>query len=311
MIMPVPGKPNQDAKTVLIIDDEEDIRETLRFALESCRQPIAAKGIRLIEELPSEQVLVFADPTRLTQVASNLVVNACKFTGQGGEIRVSLRKDGVEAVLRVEDTGVGIDPDLLPRVFDLFSQADTSLHRNSGGLGVGLMIAKTLVDLHGGRIEAASEGIGHGASFTVRLPLTLNSGEPVEPPLETAPSSSAPCRVLVVEDNDDSREALGAALQLLGHEVSFASSGPDAIARAAAERPQALIVDIGLPGMDGFEVARTIRRMPQLRRVRMIALSGYGSTSDKERALEAGFDHHMTKPTDVARIERLLGGRDA
>jgi signal transduction histidine kinase/CheY-like chemotaxis protein len=287
-----------------------DAREPVRLAVESCRGDLDTGGIHLHCVLPADPLRVVADPTRIAQVVTNLLSNAGKFTDRGGSIGISLSAQGDEAVLSVKDTGIGIAPEMLPRIFDLFSQADTSLVRERSGLGVGLMIARSLVAMHGGTITAHSEGLGLGAEMVVRLPLAPahHAAAEVAPASQRVTAPAARRRVVLVEDNDDSREALGTALELLGHEVFAAATGADALELARAHRPDVFIVDIGLPDMDGFGVARALRAMPEGAEARLIALSGYGSAADKARAREAGFDHHVTKPAEVVRIHALLGG---
>jgi len=283
-----------------------DLRDSVRHAVESCRPAIISRGVALDVDLPDEPLRVFADPTRLVQVLTNLLVNAGKFTEAGGGVTVRARKDEGEAVLSVCDTGIGITPEMLPRVFDMFMQADTSLQRHGSGLGVGLVVAKSLIEMQGGRIDVRSKGLGHGAEFCIHMPLSLTVSAPVE--LPPPASGSATKRVVLVEDNEDSREALAAALEILGHEVLHARSAEEALDVARDERPDAFIVDIGLPGMDGCELAKNLRRLPETRRAMLIALSGYGSLADKKRAEAAGFNCHLTKPTDLEKVHALLIG---
>jgi signal transduction histidine kinase len=252
-----------------------------------------------------ESVWVKADETRMEQVIVNLVANAVKFTPDGGTIWVAVRRDGDEAVLRVEDTGTGIDPELLPRIFDVFVQGDGSAARVAGGLGVGLTLVRRLAELHGGSIGAASDGPGRGATFTLRLPriaapvamIDRGTGPPPAP---------APRRVLLVEDNADGRDMLRTMLTLQGHEVHEAADGPSALERALAVSPEVAIIDIGLPGMDGYVVAARLRSDEPGRRLRLIALTGYGTPDDRRRAQEAGFDAHLVKPVDPARLAQAL-----
>ena len=262
-------------------------------------------GGRHVITAHTTRVWVSADPTRLEQVLSNLLANAVKYTPAGGEITVSVRREGDWAVLSVRDTGVGIRPELLPRVFDLFVQADRSLERTGGGLGIGLTLVRQLVELHGGGVDAASPGPGRGSTFTVRLPT-------IAPPVETGavagPAVAAVGqRVLVVEDNDDAREMMRSLLHLLGHEVHEACDGASGVEQARRLRPDAALIDIGLPGIDGYEVARRIRAdVPD---ARLVAVTGYGQPEDRERALAAGFDEHLVKPLDPEQLHRLLSAR--
>jgi PAS domain S-box-containing protein len=250
-------------------------------------------------------VWVSADPTRLEQVLTNLLANAVKYTPAGGEITVGARREGNWAVLSVRDTGVGIRPELLPRVFDLFVQADRSLERTGGGLGIGLTLVRQLVELHGGTVDAASAGPGRGSTFTVRLPAVA---APPETTAVTGPAVAGLAqRVLVIEDNDDAREMMRNLLRLLGHEVHEACDGASGVEQARRVRPDAALIDIGLPGIDGYEVARRIRA--DLPGARLVAVTGYGQPEDRERALAAGFDEHLVKPLDPEQLHRLLAAR--
>ncbi|MBX9582471.1 MAG: CHASE3 domain-containing protein [Gemmataceae bacterium] len=266
-----------------------------------------AAGVRLALDLPDAPVWVDGDRTRLTQVVNNLLANAAKFTDRGGDAAVGLGVADGAAVLRVRDTGVGIAPDLLPRVFDAFTQADESLDRSRGGLGLGLALVKGVVELHGGSVRAASPGRGGGAEFTVTLPTTA---EPVAPPADAPPPEAGAkrrLRVLIVEDNRDAADSLRMFLELTGSEVAVAYTGPDGVELARRAAPDLVLCDIGLPGLDGYEVARRIRDEAAGKRPVLVALTGYGEEDDRRRAREAGFDHHFTKPADPAVIERLLG----
>jgi|SRR5579863_3911331 len=254
-----------------------------------------------------ESVWIHADETRIQQIVANLIGNAVKFTPAGGEIRVVVSGDGHEAVLRVEDTGSGIAPDLLPHIFGPFVQGDRTVERSPGGLGLGLTLVRRLTELHRGTVTASSEGVGRGASFTVRLP-QIASPPPKAPRAPQPGSISVPRRILVVEDNADGREMLRTMLELQGHEIHEASDGPSAIERALTFQPDAAIIDIGLPGIDGYGVAANIRASERgPRRMRLIALTGYGSEEDRRRAIEAGFDAHLTKPVEPERLALVLG----
>jgi two-component system CheB/CheR fusion protein len=245
------------------------------------------------------------------QVLSNLMHNAIKFTPQGGMIDVVLYRKGDNAVLRVRDSGVGISPAMLPRVFDLFTQAQTSPDRTQGGLGIGLTLAKQLVEMHGGRIEARSHGVDRGCEFEVSLPLIAERKEKgADPGDKAAPEHARTRRILIVEDNVDAAESLSMLLEFLGHQVRVETSGASALEALRTTDFQAVLVDIGLPDMDGYEVARQIRMLPGSRTKLLVALTGYGQEEDKHRALSAGFDQHLIKPVDVERLQNLLTGNN-
>ncbi len=249
-------------------------------------------------------VWIDADETRVEQILSNLLGNALKFTPPGGPVTVRVFVEGPDAVLRVEDAGAGIPGDLLPRVFDLFVQGQTPIHRRDAGLGIGLTLVRRLVELHRGRVEAESEGPGRGSTFTVRLPAARTPGLPAEDPAPVRRVSGRR-RVLIIEDNDDARRMLRHLLDHAGHEVHEATDGADGLARALAISPDAVIVDIGLPGMDGYTIARRLRESgpPELL---LVAVTGYGQDGDRRRSREAGFDVHLTKPVDPLLLDSLL-----
>jgi len=260
------------------------------------------RGGRHVIRVEATPVWVSADPTRLEQVLTNLLANAVKYTPAGGGIVVSVHPEGQHAVLRVRDSGVGIRPELLPRVFDLFVQGDRSLERSGGGLGIGLTLVRHLVELHGGTVEASSSGPGRGSTFTVRLPALAAAPESAE---AARPPSAGPARrVLVIEDNDDARETLRNVLQLLGHEVHEACDGDAGVAEARRLMPDVALIDIGLPGIDGYEVARRIRA--DVPGARLVAVTGYGQPDDLERARAAGFDVHLVKPVDPQQLQQVL-----
>jgi signal transduction histidine kinase/CheY-like chemotaxis protein len=284
-----------------------DLGRLLERVVQAAVSLPGADRARVELDPPGEALIVVGDPVRLEQVFANLLTNAFKYSPTGGRVLVSLRAEGAAARVRVRDEGVGLAPEVLPHVFDLFAQADGSLDRSQGGLGVGLTLVQNLVRLHRGEVTAASDGLGKGSTFTVRLPLA-------EAPVAAALSSPAhPAtrgemtgrRVLVLEDNDDTRMLLQAELETLGHVVSVARDGQEGVALALALRPEVLIIDIGLPRLDGYEVARRLR--PALGQdVLLIALTGYGQPEDKRRAFEAGFDLHFTKPIDLDQLHELV-----
>ncbi|MGD9942420.1 MAG: ATP-binding protein [Burkholderiaceae bacterium] len=290
-----------------------DLVPLLREWLQDQRAAFEAGGIELNIDLPDEPVWVDADRARVCQIVGNLVDNALKFTDSGGRVDVVLRvEDGGGATLiTVTDSGIGIEPAVFARLFEPFSQGDPSIARRSGGLGLGLALVKALVEMHGGSVEAFSEGVGRGARFAVRLPLA--DAEPAaasqaqrETPAEAAARRPAPCRILIIEDNADAAQSLAAAMQLEGHSVRVAHSADDGLAVARQFRPDALLCDIGLPVIDGYEVARRFRADPALRDVYLVAVTGYAGEREREQAARAGFDRHLAKPPDLLGLAELL-----
>jgi signal transduction histidine kinase len=251
----------------------------------------------------SEPVVVNADSTRLEQVITNLLENAIKYTPAGGEVKVEVRRDAGDAVLSVSDTGMGIAPEIFPRIFEVFAQGQQAMDRSRGGLGVGLTLARRLVEVHGGTIEAFSEGVGRGARFTVRLPVEETA---VAPPPVASPAPLAIRRTLIVEDNDDARDSLRLLLESLGHEVIEATDGTEGVALALQHRPDVMLIDLGLPGIDGYEVARAVRAHPEGKSVTLIAVTGYGHAEDRRRSKQAGFDAHLVKPVSPAALSSLM-----
>jgi CheY-like chemotaxis protein/two-component sensor histidine kinase len=264
-------------------------------------------GRQLLErhghELRLERAYVSGDSVRLEQVVTNLLTNAVKYTPPGGTITVAVEAQGGEAILRVLDTGIGISADLLPRIFDLFVQNESALDRRDGGLGLGLSIVRRLVEAHGGRVTAESAGLNRGAGFVVRLPLAEMPAEESErSDLGGRPASRR--RVLVVDDNADAREALVALLELVGHEAHEAEDGPGGLESASRLNPDVVLVDIGLPGFDGFELARRLRASGSA--LRLIAVTGYGQPNFRARGAEAGFDAYLVKPVELEALLREL-----
>ena len=283
-----------------------DLRGIIEQGVDSARPLIDQHRHELSVSLPSEPVWLCADAARLEQVIVNLLNNAAKYTENEGQIWVSVEQEGNDAVLRVRDTGVGIAPELLPRIFDLFTQADRSLDRSQGGLGIGLTVVQRLVEMHGGRADAISIGLGNGSEFIVRLPVVLPQlSEGDSSPLVTA-VPGARWRVLVVDDNIDGADITALLLRELGHEAQVAYSGPGALTAADSYLPNVVLLDIGLPEMDGYEVARRLRQHPLLRNAWLVAITGYGQESDRQRSKEAGFDHHLVKPVGPDKLEVLL-----
>jgi CheY-like chemotaxis protein len=267
-----------------------------------------SSGHALTVELPLEPIHLVCDPTRITQVVLNLLNNAAKFTPRGGHIQLSAKRVGNEAVIHVRDTGIGIPVANLSRIFEMFSQVSPPIERTHGGLGIGLALARGLVELHTGVIEVSSAGDGGGSEFTVRLPLSSTA----------EPNTSSPCagqkalrggarwKILVVDDNLDSADSLSKLLQLMGQEVQEAHDGVDAIDAAAVFLPDVVLMDIGLPKLNGYEAAREIRLRAGRRALTIIAVTGWGQDEDKQRAAAAGFDGHFTKPIDATQLQAML-----
>lgn len=272
-------------------------------AIEAVGSSLQERGHALTASIPDEAILLEADPTRLEQILWNLLNNAIKYTEPGGLIRLEAAREGGEAVVRVRDTGIGIAPEMLPHIFKMFVQAEHRSDRSKGGLGIGLCLVETLVEKHGGTIEARSEGAGRGTEFTLRLP-ALPSARAGAPPPVAAPRISADVgtaghRVLVVDDNVDAARSLARVLvRLYGQVVEVAHDGPSALAKAPAFRPEVILLDIGMPGMDGYEVARRLRSRPEFAQTRLVALTGWGQEADRQRSKDAGFDAHLVKPVD-------------
>jgi signal transduction histidine kinase/PAS domain-containing protein/ActR/RegA family two-component response regulator len=283
-----------------------NLAEIIDRSVESVRPLTEERGVRLIVADTPAAIRVKADPARLEQVFVNLLSNAAKYTEAGGRIDITIERQGDEVAVHVRDTGIGIAPEMLPRIWDLFAQGDRTLERPQGGLGIGLTLTRRLVELHGGKIEAHSEGPGKGAEFVVRLPaLPVATGESL-PSVAPQPSAERCARVLVVEDNPDTAESLTMFLEGLGHHVRAVYDGMAALDAAHTSPPDVMLVDIGLPGMDGYELARRVRRDPGLDRVALIALTGYGREEDKRQAIAAGFDHHLVKPVSPEALHELV-----
>jgi urea ABC transporter urea binding protein len=276
-------------------------------SLDDFRSGFEAKRVLLEGRLNPEPVWIDADPTRIAQVIGNLLRNASMFTQRGGRVEVSLQREGAQAVLRVRDTGQGIAPEDLRQLFQPFFQAAQTLARTAGGLGLGLSLVKALVELHGGSVSVVSEGLGRGSEFTVRLPLAA----PVQQAAAAEePHAARPHRVLVIDDNVDAANTLKEILEIMGHEVRVAYDGLGGIAAARAFHPEMVLCDIGLPGIDGYEVARVLRADESLRGTTLVAVSGYALPADKQRAVEAGFSFHLTKPSSMESLERVLEAAD-
>ena len=275
-------------------------------AVEATRAIYAGIQQELTVSLPPEPIVLDADPARLAQVVSNLLNNACKFTDRGGRIRLTVAPEGDAAVIRVQDTGIGIAPESLPTVFQMFTQIDTSLERSRDGLGIGLTLVKSLVEQHGGTVEARSDGLGHGSEFTVRLPALRGAPRSVARPALDEPAPVIGRRVLVVDDNADGAASLSMLLELEGHATRVAHDGVEAVEMAMEFRPEVVLLDIGLPEMNGYEVCRSIRKQPWGEDLTMVAVTGWGTHEDRERSREAGFDAHIVKPIDPDALMQLM-----
>ena len=292
-----------------------DLTNLVQTTVEDRRSVVEQAGLSLEVKTPAAPVWVNGDATRLSQVFQNLLDNAVRFTDRCGRVTVRLVIDKDQAVVTVRDSGIGIEPEMLPRLFDVFAQADRTLARTRGGLGLGLSVVKGLIALHGGQVAAASKGPGRGAEFTVRLPVAAPPpalAETSAPSLTNATKAVPPpqgSRVLVVEDQRDAAASLQMLLEMLGHETRIAYTGPDGVRIAGEWRPDIVLCDIGLPGLDGYGVARELRLNPVTAQVRLLALTGYGTDEDRRRTREAGFDLHLTKPVAPETLQDVLAWR--
>lgn len=283
-----------------------ELADIVNSAVETTQALIKSCGQELIVSQTTTPLWLEGDRVRLAQALSNLLNNAAKYTGQGGKITLSVTKDGPDAVIEIRDNGIGIAPDILPRVFELFIQADNSLARSQGGLGIGLTLVRQLVETHGGTVKAMSAGVGKGSTFTVRLPaLPIESIAAVAAPAQ-ALLATPKFRILVVDDYADAAESMKLLLQSEGHDVETADCGMKAIERAQAFHPQIVLLDIGLPDLDGYEVANRLRTLPETQNATLIALTGYGQAESRERSQSSGFNHHLLKPLDFEKLSELL-----
>lgn len=311
---------------VRLVDDLLDVSRIIRGKIELRREPVdlavvvaravetaqpvvEAQGHELNISLPNKPVWVEGDLIRLAQIIANLLTNAAKYTDKAGRISVIVEHENVDAVVRVKDTGVGIPPEFLPRIFELFVQGDRTLARSQGGLGIGLTLVKSLVEMHEGRVSASSEGAGKGSEFVVRLPL-LKSERSTRDPGATGVrpyiADALRKRVLVVDDNVDAAESIGMILRVHGYDVRCVYDGPSVLKVAEAYRPDVVVLDIGLPGMSGYDVAKQLRQRPEFRRTPLVAVTGYGQEEDRRRSQEAGFDYHLTKPVDPEALQAFV-----
>ena len=284
-----------------------DLNEAVAAAAEACLPVTSAQRHSVRVNLAAVPLPVRADPVRVEQVFANLIINAAKFTPAGGTITIQALRSGDEAVVRVQDNGIGVKPEMVDAVFDLFIQDNSSIARTGGGLGIGLTLVKRLVELHHGSVRLESEGIGRGSTFSVAFPIDARALVQRDAPPEGKHASERR-RVLVIEDSPDIRDSLAMLMSVWKHEVSFAEDGADGVVRALAEQPDIALIDIGLPGLDGYQVASAIRDSGSAwaKQVKLVALTGYGQSSDRDRALAAGFDMHLLKPVDPGQLELLL-----
>jgi CheY-like chemotaxis protein/nitrogen-specific signal transduction histidine kinase len=293
-----------------------DLRDVVRRAVEGGGLHIDERGHKLELRMSDKPLPVDVDVIRIAQIVTNLLSNAAKFTNPGsGLIQLDCEQSGAEAVVRLRDNGRGIAPEMLPKIFDLFTQADPTESRTEGGLGIGLTLARRLAEMHGGRLEASSKGLAQGSEFVLRLPLAdsrelapvnASGTKPV-----SARNKTARHRILIVDDNEDSAQSLLTLLDILGHDVRQANSGTLALELAAEFVPDVVLLDLGMPGMSGYDVARAFQTQSNLRDLCIIALSGYGSEEDRRRTHSAGFYHHLVKPIDFAALESVLASLPA
>jgi CheY-like chemotaxis protein/two-component sensor histidine kinase len=286
-----------------------ELAAVVESAVESSRPLLQQCGHELTVDLPPEAFHLYADPVRLAQVFLNLLNNAAKYTNRGGQISLAATREGSNAVVTVRDNGIGIPSDMLSSVFDMFTQVDRSLKQSQGGLGIGLTLVRRLIEMHDGSIEARSEGPNKGSEFIVRLPLLI------PPPTEKLEGNDGPAakrlshgRILVVDDNEDSANSLAMLLRFKGNDIRTAHDGVEALEIADTFHPEIVLLDIGLPKLNGYDVARRIRQRPWGHKVLLIALTGWGNEEDRRLSQEAGFNFHIVKPVDLAALEELLAG---
>jgi CheY-like chemotaxis protein len=282
-----------------------DLRAPIEAAIESTAPRFTERNIALDADLPRDAFPVRGDANRLQQIVVNVLSNAATYSPPGSKVQLRLAQEGDDAVIRVRDDGMGIEPDMIGQIFELFVQADQRLDRATGGLGVGLSLARTIVELHGGSIDVRSEGRDRGSEFTIRVPMLrrplVDQAVPV--------TGGSRCKIVLVEDLEDAREMLRLLLEDNGHTVIDVGDGQAAVDVIERERPEVALIDIGLPGMNGFEVAQEIRSRPHLAKVQLVALTGYGAPQDVSHAREAGFDEHVIKPPDLNKIEEIIARR--
>ncbi|MFD0738410.1 ATP-binding protein [Lysobacter koreensis] len=297
--------------TIDLRRERVDITSVLRNAIDLSRPLVDAGKHQLVVDVVDEPLFIDADPVRIAQVFGNLLNNAAKYAAPGGCITLSARREGEQAVVSVRDRGIGIEPEMLPHVFELFTQGRREAHRAQDGLGIGLTLVRSLVEMHDGSVTASSAGCGQGSEFVVRVPLAASASTPASashrvPGVSTSPLPVDSLRVLVVDDNVDAAKSLGMVLDLLGIEHRVEFSGQGALDMAATFHPNAVLLDIGMPGMDGHEVARRLRLDPRNDRTMLVAVTGWSQLQDKQRSRAAGFNHHLSKPVDIGALQSLL-----
>jgi len=283
-----------------------DLTQVVSIAVETSRPLIVERGHQLRVILPHPPLVLDADPARLAQVLSNLLTNAAKYTPDGGDIRLTATVDDGELVIAVRDNGLGVEPEMASRIFELFTQGAASHVGQAGGLGVGLALARRLVEMHGGRLELHSDGIQRGSEFLVRLPFEARLGSATVPIAEAEPQPTAARRILIVDDNQDSAEMFAALLTAWGHQTRVAFDGPAALTAAEQLQPDVVLLDLGMPHMDGYETARRLRTQPWGRQAVLVAVTGWGLESDLERTRQAGFEHHLVKPVAPVRLRSVI-----
>jgi signal transduction histidine kinase/CheY-like chemotaxis protein len=284
-----------------------ELASVIHQAVETCRPMAEAAGQEITMTLPAQPIYLDADPVRLSQVVSNLLNNASKFAGQRGRINLTVSRRDRDVEITVKDDGIGIPPAMLNAIFEMFLQVDQSLERSQSGLGIGLTLARRLVELHNGHIEALSEGLGKGSEFVVRLPVTIDQTAPMKA-VDAVNGSSPKGRILIVDDNLDSAQSLAEVLKMTGNDTFVAHDGEEAVEAAERQRPDVILLDIGLPRLNGFDACRRIRANPWAENILIIALTGWGQEEDRRKSAEAGFDGHLVKPVDMAELMKLLAG---
>ena len=295
---------------IVLRKERVDLSAIVNRAVETIRPAIDAERHELSIELPAEEVALDADIVRMSQALANLLSNAAKYTPAGGRIWLTAALDDSLLTVRVRDTGIGIAPETLPHLFDMFMQVAPGTTRSQGGLGIGLTLVKSLIEMHGGTVAVQSEGLGRGSEFSLRLPApTLKAQASAEPAQEKTEAPIASRRLLIVDDNVDAAQSLAVLLRLYGHQVRVAHGGEEALAAVAAERPELILLDIGMPGMNGYEVASHLRKQFTPEQLTLVALTGWGQEQDRRRSKEAGFDHHLTKPVELATLRKVLASR--